>query len=564
VKVTKIGLVVFLGSFLSDQRVEAQFQRMFLPVGHFSLAPNGVEKYRSYCLDPDKDIPNERTRFRHSAGEIMVRVRGDEKWLDLRKAQELRWVDLRGKGLVNDIDIVNLSDKDLEFDLKGGVIIPVGDFAKYQPIPPLKDLIKLLGTTPRDPDDVQDQGWESIENFRKDSAFDDMKNTIARLVSGSEVLEVHQRNNPDTHIIAVSKERRQVLAKGPRRGIFKVLKENGKVFEVINLFELPKKKENDSRYFWFQAYDSATRERITMRSTKLNRFVYCGTIGDGIVRLQIGREVESIACRDVLTFLDTGAAPDRFRDLFEPGVNYVFTRNILEHEGARQEGPVIDYFATSELLACFQRSAPKSRFYLNDELEIALENLARKLPKVKGNLQVIEPDSFDVVSRNILKAVRSDLTNNQIEVVQPEKITAANVIVLTGARGAEFDSMMREFFNSGIFRNRIVIVFSCSEGGGEDLMHSFLSSAGRPLDRPQGILFYRDHLSSLAVQEVLLQMSRLAGTAGSVRDLIENAVEKLQKRQDLLIPEREIRKLREIIHQISRIDRPLQAGGFSV
>jgi hypothetical protein len=185
----------------------------------------------------------------------------------------------------------------------------------------------------------------------------------------------------------------------------------------------------------------------------------------------------------------------------------------------------------------------------------AAENLLH-LPVVEGGSQIrVYVDKQRLPDFNTIAHIREKLGDAHIEVVKVGKSEpgAPRIVLFTGHNSADARALISELGTGGHFKDSIVALAICGEGGEVPFNTQLIKDSGA-----RAVLFYDQRISQTAVEKTLLElcniMSKEGTTGGNVQQLLRRAIAAVLKDTTLKETERaEIRRLRGAVLQLSNV-----------
>ncbi|HWJ39942.1 MAG TPA: hypothetical protein VNT29_02360 [Candidatus Limnocylindrales bacterium] len=225
----------------------------------------------------------------------------------------------------------------------------------------------------------------------------------------------------------------------------------------------------------------------------------------------------------------------------------------LKHYFGEREVVVPDALKVAAALA--RRYGANADVMLANDPGKAAENLLH-LPVVEGGSQIrVYVDKQRLPDFNTIAHIREKFGDAHIEVVKVGKSEpgAPRIVLFTGHNSADARALISELGTAGHFKDSIVALAICGEGGEVPFNTQLIKDSGA-----RAVLFYDQRISQTAVEKTLLElcniMSKEGTTGGNIQQLLRRAIAAVLKDTTLKETERaEIRRLREAVLQLSNV-----------
>jgi len=155
-------LAILFVFVIPSQMVWAKTQRMGIPKGSYSLAPNSSKQVNSYCMDHSRPAPSSKDTQNHLlSGDAKVSFEG--KTLSLQEAIDKEILTIRGTGYYGELGLVNHTDKPVEVDFTSSVILG----SQKQAVDDLDPTLIKIAENPAQQKQIQELIWQQERKKRQ-------------------------------------------------------------------------------------------------------------------------------------------------------------------------------------------------------------------------------------------------------------------------------------------------------------------------------------------------------------------------------------------------------------
>ncbi|MEX0887679.1 MAG: hypothetical protein WD009_14700 [Phycisphaeraceae bacterium] len=574
----RLAAVALLGCLLIvvvAAHADARPQRMAIPPQSLTIAARGSTEASAYCLDRARLEPQTIHNFRHVLrGGDGVLVKFDKgRSLTLAAAIEQNQIRIHGTGGYRSLQIENLTDGPATIQIQRSVIVG----AHREPATDFQQLDQLLESAVDG--SIQDRLWEHAQNHRSDR----MRPLRDGQAEPADYLASPDRDHDLLWFTHGSDGTSQFVFQHRHDRLTLRTVDDGPGGVTEQRFtDLPRDEQGtlqpDARQL-VQLVDDGRAARVAYRSAPEGErgltFSSLRAIVDADaphVEFMLGDQRISLPRVEFDAFLNGGAAPAPLAEAFapeQPRRRVIHVRSALE--GLSDPGIWIDpaagrhtgYYDSARFMARLQETFGRHHdVFLDDDMELAAARVDRE-PAVRGGADIYILDDTRLVpaDRAIIGEISDALRHvgmgglDEPAGDQP-RIVADNIVVITARKDADLRQLLHNYTEDGIFEDRLVVAFSCGEGGEATLNSNLLGAGDRA---PRGILFYTHQIDEQAVQEVLLAASELLDRDGefpSMRALVDAAVDRaLDKASNEPIREA-IQQMRRYSVQVSQAASP--------
>ena len=206
------------------------------------------------------------------------------------------------------------------------------------------------------------------------------------------------------------------------------------------------------------------------------------------------------------------------------------------------------------LVVALSKRYKNRRFFLDDEMEKARENLA-SLPAVKGSNDIAAylttGDEFKVEDRGAVKDIERQLKWMGVQIrYDTQTFEQGNVMVISGHKDEALVDYLEAHRKAGNFKDKIVVLFSCYQNRDESLNHKIIKEGGA-----RGVLFYSEKINPIAVRETMIELGKLLNiqdfSEQQMSELLDRSVQNAKSRAPGAL-KREIEKMGNGVLQLSR------------
>ncbi|MHC2069746.1 hypothetical protein ACYFX5_19920 [Bremerella sp. T1] len=320
---------------------------------------------------------------------------------------------------------------------------------------------------------------------------------------------------------------------------------------------------------------SATLNRITAKNSDGN-FVLTRIdiprFGEDGVRIQLGKKAIELPLDEFNKFMEGGELPESIRrevDLLPPTANIVMWRDPLKLSQGTDyiEANGKPYRAQYSIAECVIRLdtalGNKRNCYL-DDFRPLVKSRVQSAPTVRGpeDLALIsDKASFPVRDFGIIDNIEEVVSECGVAVFRDMNIQnlgrrnaflAPNLIAITGHKDEKFREYMSTIVETGLIKDKVLVVYSCYETSDETMNSTLL----RHENAPKAIVFIKDTISPSAVESVLVSLATILKDNKTeslkVKQLLDKAVEEaLTDPNETEVQKVEIKKIRKSVNQVS-------------
>lgn len=266
-------------------------------------------------------------------------------------------------------------------------------------------------------------------------------------------------------------------------------------------------------------------------------------IVDKIVSLfdELSTNTKIVVCRDNLQRSDIGQAKEN-----ESTIDYNYNEDN------------IFYYLTS-LYVDLKNKLPAYDFYFGGDFETDMKKIMPNKDhfiRSANDIGAYHSHEWDrdAISIKINNIIETGIKTSEIQKGKEFVILEQpNLLILTAHRNESFINDIRLLAERNAFNDKVIVFFSCYEGGTEIFNSNILQNKGA-----KSILFYPTTINGDAVKQVIQEFSKLVGELGKVvkmesdiQELLNQAIENVLRKFNTETRQKELHQLKNSINQTS-------------
>ncbi len=274
------------------------------------------------------------------------------------------------------------------------------------------------------------------------------------------------------------------------------------------------------------------------------------------VTVQLGNRSVELSASELDGFYSGETVPEKLTELIEQGSAKQIVIWTSEYQ---TKDSIPELHDRGQIVSGLQQHLKSHNFALDSADPHAFSKL-QAVPEIQSGRDIAildHSESLPIGHREMIRRIRDKLEDSDMTVFTADdghSVSAGNVLILTGHKEAEFQSLIDDLHSAGQLQDKVVVFLSCGMGQEDAFNRKLLDSRGGP----KAICYFKEEINPTAVQKVLSRISILLKSdidGQNIKALLDKAVELEveQSRGDLggnEAFESELKKLSDSILQV--------------